>query len=259
MSNTKHIRILDVDVGIVAYKGERVVTFAMVDRIHQRPDGTAGRTFRDNRERFVEGVDYFEPTSDEIRRMSLEGIFPERTARGKLITRRGYLKLIKPMSDDRAWAVQGEMIDRYFEVERMAGAIADDLGPAARRTIGGIVKSVVPGLLAEALTHVLPDLLKAHLEVDERAVAVGYKPALLILVERMVPTRKRRAFSQKVSARLRRFSADHGYATRISRESGRYLFQVEAINAWLIYEGERMIRDHVDALTGQGVLHLVRP
>jgi ORF6N domain len=233
MSNTKHIRILDVDVGIVAYKGERVVTFAMVDRIHQRPDGTAGRTFRDNRERFVEGVDYFEPTSDEIRRMSLEGIFPERTARGKLITRRGYLKLIKPMSDDRAWAVQGEMIDRYFEVERMAGAIADDLGPAA--------------------------LLKAHLEVDERAVAVGYKPALLILVERMVPTRKRRAFSQKVSARLRRFSADHGYATRISRESGRYLFQVEAINAWLIYEGERMIRDHVDALTGQGVLHLVRP
>ncbi|CAA0096387.1 Uncharacterised protein [Starkeya nomas] len=66
---------------------------AMVDTIHQRPDGTAKRTFSENRERFVESEDFIELTSDEIRTMS---IFPARTARATLITRRGYLKLVKP-------------------------------------------------------------------------------------------------------------------------------------------------------------------
>lgn len=162
---------------------------------------------------------------------------------------------MKPLTDDRAWAVQGEMIDRYFAME----AIADDLGPNARRTIGGIVKSVVPGLLAEALAGLLPSMLKAQLEADERAVAIGFKPALMVLIEKKVPARKRRAFSQKVSARLRRFSADHGFTTRISRESGRWLFQVEAIELWLKQEGEQMIRDHIANLDGQGMLRLVRP
>ncbi|WP_428030035.1 hypothetical protein [Ancylobacter sp.] len=71
----------------------------MVDAIHQRPEGTAGRTSRENRARFVEGEDYVELTSDEIRTMS---IFPVRTARATLITRRGYLKLVKPLADDGA-------------------------------------------------------------------------------------------------------------------------------------------------------------
>lgn len=52
------------------------------------PDGTAGRNFRENRERFVEGEDFIELTSDEIRRMTKAGVFPHRTARGTLLTRR---------------------------------------------------------------------------------------------------------------------------------------------------------------------------
>jgi hypothetical protein len=35
-----------------------------------------------------------------------------------LLTKRGYLKLVKPMNDDRAWQVQGEMIDAYFAVRQ---------------------------------------------------------------------------------------------------------------------------------------------
>lgn len=105
------VQVADTQVQQITYKGEPVVTFAMVDEVHQRADGTASRNFRDNRERFVEGVDFIVPTSDEIRRMSDEGIFPPRTARGMLLTERGYLKLVKPMQDDRAWEVQGEMIE----------------------------------------------------------------------------------------------------------------------------------------------------
>lgn len=111
------ILIADTEVHQITFKGEPVVTFAMVDEVHQRPEGTAGRNFRENRDRFVEGKDFIELTSDEIRRMSEAGVFPPRTARGTILTKRGYLKLTKPMNDDRAWQVQGEMIDRYFAVE----------------------------------------------------------------------------------------------------------------------------------------------
>lgn len=111
------VHIADTAITAITFNGERVVTFSMVDQVHQRPEGTAGRAYRDNRARFVEGEDFVELTSDEIRRMSAEGVFPPRTARGTVLTRRGYLKLTKPMTDNRAWEVQGEMIDRYFAVE----------------------------------------------------------------------------------------------------------------------------------------------
>lgn len=114
------VQIADTEVQQISYKGEPVVTFAMVDEIHQRADGTASRNFRDNRERFDEGRDFIELTADEIRRQSLHDVFPPRTAKGILLTERGYLKLVKPMQDDRAWEVQGEMIDCYFKVKHAA-------------------------------------------------------------------------------------------------------------------------------------------
>lgn len=111
------VSIAGTDVQQISYKGDPVVTFAMVDEVHQRPEGTARRNFNENRTRFVEGEDFVELTSDEIRTMSEVGVFPPRTARGTILTKRGYLKLTKPMNDDRAWQVQGEMIDRYFAAE----------------------------------------------------------------------------------------------------------------------------------------------
>lgn len=127
------ISIHGVEIARIEYLGEQVVTFAQVDRVHERPEGTAGRTFREHRSRFVEDEDFIELTSDELRRMCQAGVFPERSARGILITKRGYLKLVKPMSDDRAWAVQGEMIDRYFAAEAGPERITAD--PADPRTL----------------------------------------------------------------------------------------------------------------------------
>ncbi len=112
------VQIGDVDLDQIFYRGEPVVTFAQIDRAHKRPDGTAKRNFNENKNRFVEGVDFVELTSDEIRTMSAMGAFPPRTARGTIITRRGYLKLVKSLNDDLAWAVFDDMVERYFAVER---------------------------------------------------------------------------------------------------------------------------------------------
>lgn len=131
-SNLPVVSIAGSDVQQITYKGEPVVTFAMVDDIHRRPKDTARRNFNENRDRFIEGEDFIELTSDEIRTMSEAGVFPPRTARGTVLTKRGYLKLTKPMSDDRAWEVQGEMVDRYFMVEQIVEAIQNKSSGNAR-------------------------------------------------------------------------------------------------------------------------------
>lgn len=109
--------IAGVAVPQLAYKGTPVVTFAMVDEVHQRPSGTAKRNFDENRVRFLEADDFIEVGSDEIRTNLPEGVFSKFAPKGYLRTKLGYLKLTKPMNDDRAWQVQDEMVDRYFAVE----------------------------------------------------------------------------------------------------------------------------------------------
>jgi hypothetical protein len=42
--NLSNVTIGDTELPIIEYKGQRVITFALVDKVHQRPEGTAKRT-----------------------------------------------------------------------------------------------------------------------------------------------------------------------------------------------------------------------
>lgn len=59
----------------VEYRGQRVVTFSMIDEVHNRPQDTARAAFNRNREHFIAGVDYEELGSDVIRTDLPEGLF----------------------------------------------------------------------------------------------------------------------------------------------------------------------------------------
>lgn len=152
--------------------------------------------------------------------------------------------------------MRARIIDRWMELEAAVShpdTTVTDLSQPVRSAIGGIVRDAV----RKQLTEILPAMVEAAMLEDHHAVTTEFKPALDILCARKVPTKKRRGFSQKISSRLRRFSAVHGYATRVSRETSRYLFHVDAIASWLREEGERMIAEHVAALSGQGVFRFV--
>lgn len=113
------VKIAEVDVPIVEYKGERVVTFKMIDELHQRAADTAGRTFRRNKQRFVEGKHFYHidfTQSGELRRFEIN--VPPRGL--TLLTERGYLMLVKSFTDDRAWQVQERLIDGYFRTKQMS-------------------------------------------------------------------------------------------------------------------------------------------
>lgn len=108
------IHIGNSDIAIKEYKGKRVVTFRDIDMVHDRPDGTARKRFNDNKNRFIEGEDYFVRKTDEAK-MEFDIIAPNGLA---LITESGYLMLVKSFTDDLAWDVQRQLVKSYFNATK---------------------------------------------------------------------------------------------------------------------------------------------
>lgn len=126
------IKIADRDIEIKEYKGQRVVTLADIDMVHNRPEGTARRNFNNNRNHFIEGEDYFIVGSDEIRTSHLFTISPSDFTNKALLTEQGYLMLVKSFTDDLAWTVQRQLVNGYFKVR----ALASDLSPQMQMLYG---------------------------------------------------------------------------------------------------------------------------
>lgn len=104
---------------IKEWRGQRVVTFKDIDRVHQRPEGTASRNFRANRKRFIEGVDFFAVSKQELPTNFVAN--SERrgnpTVQMILLTEMGYLMLVKSFTDDLAWQVQRALVMNYFRAK----------------------------------------------------------------------------------------------------------------------------------------------
>ena len=105
----KLIKINNQPLPIKEYNGQRVVTFKEIDAVHKRTPGTAHRNFKANRNRFIEGVDYYKLQKDEIRPFGIKS-----PNGGIIITESGYLMLAKSFNDDLAWQVQRELVNSYF-------------------------------------------------------------------------------------------------------------------------------------------------
>lgn len=111
------VKIGNQEISTKEYNGQRVVTFKDIDLVHERPDGTAGRNFRTNKERFIEGQDFCRISADEFRRAI--GEMDKRQQNDViLITEQGYLMLVKSFTDDLAWRVQRELVNTYFRVKK---------------------------------------------------------------------------------------------------------------------------------------------
>lgn len=119
------VKIGNHDLSAKTYNGQRVVTFKDIDTVHERPDGTARKRFSDNRDRFVEGEDYFKITPSEFR-TAIGDMDLRQQNDITLITETGYLMLVKSFTDDLAWAVQRKLVDSYFRVKK---TVNEELSP----------------------------------------------------------------------------------------------------------------------------------
>lgn len=112
------VEVNSVAIEIREYEGQRVITFKDIDRVHERPEGTASNAFKRNRNRFVENEDYYHITRDiplDVRRpLGLEVLPPKGII---LVTESGYLMISKVFDDDIAWEVQRKLVNSYFRLK----------------------------------------------------------------------------------------------------------------------------------------------
>lgn len=99
--------------------GKPVLTFRDIDAIHHRPEGSASRNFRSNRQRFIEGEDYFKITPDEFRQ-AIGNMDSRQQNDVTLVTESGYLMIVKSFNDDWAWEVQRRLVKTYFRAKELA-------------------------------------------------------------------------------------------------------------------------------------------
>ncbi|MFK3944149.1 ORF6N domain-containing protein [Pseudomonas monteilii] len=150
------VTIHNIQLPVVEYRGQRVVTLAMIDQVHGRPEGTAKRNFTENRRRFVDGRHCFEVGRDEIRTDLPEATFSPYAPKGVLMTERGYLMLVKAFTDDLAWEVQEQLVERYFRP-------APEQAPA------------LPTDYITALEHLLASKRSEQLALEQRDHAIATK------------------------------------------------------------------------------------
>lgn len=156
----------------VEYRGQRIVTLAMIDEVHDRPEGTASAAFLRNKDRFVEGIDTYliEYSENNVLR-SFNVDVPFRGLR--VFTETGYLMLTKPFNDDLAWKVQRELVNSYFrtrapltEIEMIAAMAADAVRQQKR--LNQVEEQV------EAVTEAVENIKRGNM----RAGYVGYRQAV---------------------------------------------------------------------------------
>lgn len=105
------------------WNNQRVVTFNDIDRVHEKAEGTAKRTFYKYKQYFTEGHDYFVVKPQDLQKYATctSGISKsDINNRGTtFITESGYLKITKPISGEKAWKVQCALVNSYFKFKEV--------------------------------------------------------------------------------------------------------------------------------------------
>ena len=105
----------------IEYKNQRVVTLKMIDQLHERPEGTAGRNFRQHKEKFIKNIHYFLISADKLPSNEIQRTIKKGGNKKNvyLFTEKGYLKLVKSFQDNLSWEIQDKLIDSYFIMKKL--------------------------------------------------------------------------------------------------------------------------------------------
>lgn len=220
MLRTTEIRIRNTSLPLVEYQSQQVVTFAMIDQVHGRPDGTANSNFKTNRERFIEGEDTY--LIDFYKKEEFHPFGIDIPPRGlRVFTEQGYLMLVKSFTDDLAWQVQRELVNSYFR--------KDAPTPKA-----------LPGNYIEALEALVVSEKEKVVIAGERDQAIRTKAQ--ISHKREATACQRNSVYQRIANRAireredmaARFGASKTRASQqaVWRATGK-MFGWKALNAWL--------------------------
>lgn len=176
------------------------------------------------------------------------------------------VKRVRPELRDKLVRYQTEcgkaLYDYWFGGVAVRGdreGVVTDLSPEARKIIGGIVKAVLPGLLAEAVDVLVPALVREKVESRQHAVVEGISAGQVLEIAGHQKRKGLRGVPVWLSHRLRRFHAHRGVAVRLATlgASNAYVFDPLTSREWLESGGKAEIEMKVAERRGQGALRLV--
>lgn len=110
------------------WDGQRVISLSDVDKLHKRSKGVAKSNFKYHKNKFTEGTDYYETTVRDLSASMGEKNILSCNPNFKivLLTKTGYLLLVKTMNDPIAWEIQKRLVEAYFVLEKvMEGKVAN--------------------------------------------------------------------------------------------------------------------------------------
>ncbi|WP_338928345.1 Rha family transcriptional regulator [Roseomonas mucosa] len=174
------------------------------------------------------------------------------------MTKSGFAFLVMGFTGEEAGAFKEAYIARF---DAMEDEIRHSLPALAAKTQGGITKAVIGKAISELVESTIAPLAEQVRTLiianDARVAVVDYRPMLSALIDAGVEPKRRRALSQRCSKRCIAWlvNSNRGQFIRESRETGRMLFQVDALNDWMKAEGKTLIRAHLDRLAGQTVIN----
>lgn len=115
------VKVGNNDLQIREWKGQRVVTLADIDRVHERPGGTAKTRFYRHKDKFAKNEDYYIVKPSDVLKYTKDTLGIEKVPnRGlTLITESGYLMIVKTYDDDLAWKVQRDLVNTYFKFKEV--------------------------------------------------------------------------------------------------------------------------------------------
>lgn len=118
----KIVEINGTDLQVKMWSGQKVVTLADIDIVHDRVSGTAKRNFNENKEHLLENEDFYLVTRKEL---STKIVHNDKPLKGNpnikvvLLTESGYLLLVKSFTDNLAWKVQRDLVNTYFKFQEV--------------------------------------------------------------------------------------------------------------------------------------------
>ncbi|WP_395391611.1 BRO family protein [Novosphingobium sp. BL-8A] len=185
------------------------------------------------------------------------------------------LRLIASSNLPEAERMERWMFEEVLPTVIRTGSYASEgtvtsFAPAAKLTLGGIVKRVTHAEMEAMFGQMLPALVEPMLErmVGERLMSSGRRKlvegvsALEVAEMAGYPTGLRpRGLTQFITRKLRRYHEDRGHLPhRTPHGSSNVLIYVEAVARRWLMEGGKFEIDHYAAKRkGQGSLRLVKP
>lgn len=119
--NNNLVKINEEEIIVKEYENQRVVTAWDIAKVHNREVREVNQQFNRNKEKLIEGEDYFSLTPIEFSKSQIviQEFIPNSVKEIILFSESGYLMLVKTFTDDLSWKVQRELVKGYFIAKEM--------------------------------------------------------------------------------------------------------------------------------------------